>query len=205
LINTFDRNLKLSLKVISDETLSQTGLKLGKITDISSESISRTIVYSPFYGKVWETYSYKAPIDIQLSHVLMGTQVLRNKDLSKLIVEFDRARAFLGEKEIGKATAVKLGGIETDIAKLDYYAITGKGEGIKFYGYRKVITQKEASLPQTQSGTRVMDIPYESLPTDWKISLAMKTMFGEPKTQPQLQIQTIPQITLTKQPIWFKR
>jgi hypothetical protein len=46
-----------------------------------------------------------------------------------------------------------------------------------------------------------MDIPYESLPTDWKISLAMKTMFGEPKTQPQLQIQTMPQITLTKQPI----
>ena len=201
LINAIDKNKVLRTEFLGDKSFHRLGFYIGKISKIKSESFSRTIVYSPFYGKSWEIYGYRGPIFSETHQTLVGQLSVfkRNIELSKM--EMDNVIAFLGKRPIGEGSTFRIGGIETDVAKVNYYAFVGRGKEITLYGTQKVITPKEATLPQTQLGSRAMDIPYESLPTDWKISLAMKTMFGEPKTQPQLQIQTMPQITLTKQPI----
>jgi hypothetical protein len=164
---------------------------------IVSESISKTRVYSPFYGKIWEMRSFKAPLETEIIQpTLIGESRIRieNPDIkqfSRIKLTLDKSTTYLGHDVIGKSTALKLGEGISDNLKYDLYFVRGKSEGIKFFG-KQIVIQK---LPKEEVGfsvlgTKAMDIPYETLPTEWKISLAMKNIFGE-KTAGNAVSQTL--------------
>jgi hypothetical protein len=153
---------------------------------IVSESISKTRIYSPFYGQIWEMKSFKAPLETEIIQpTLIGESRIRIEKpdiqhFSRVKLTLDKSTTYFGHDVIGKSTALKLGEGISDNLKYDLYFIRGKSEGIKFFGTQTVIQK----LPKEEvgfsvMGTKAMDIPYETIPTEWKISLAMKNMFGE--------------------------
>jgi hypothetical protein len=164
---------------------------------IVSKSISKTKVYSPFYGKIWETINFKAPLKTEIIQpTLIGESRIRIEkpdiqQFSRVKLTLDKSTTYLGEDVVGKSTALKLGEGISDNLKYDVYFVRGKSEGVKFFGKQLVIQQ----LPKKESGAsqlgfKATDIPYETLPTEWKISLAMKNIFGE-KTGVNTPSQTL--------------
>jgi hypothetical protein len=153
---------------------------------IVSESISKARVYSPFYGKIWEMRSFKAPLETEIIQpTLIGESRIRieNPDIkhfSKIKLTLDKSTTYLGHDVIGKSTALKLGEGISDNLKYDLYFVRGKSEGIKFFG-KQIVIQKlpKEEIGVSQLGFRATDIPYETLPTEWKNLLATKNIFGE--------------------------
>jgi hypothetical protein len=153
---------------------------------IVSESISKTRVYSPFYGKIWEMKSFKAPLETEIIQpTLIGEGRIRIekpdiKQFSRVKLTLDKSTTYLGEDLIGKSTALKLGEAIGDNLKYDLYFVRGKSDGIKFFGTQTVVQKlPKEEIGTSQLGFRATDIPYETLPSDWKISLAIQNMFGE--------------------------
>jgi len=164
---------------------------------IVSESISKTRVYSPFYGKIWEARSFKTPLETEIIQPTLiresriGIEKPDIQHFSRVKLTLDKSTTYLGGDVIGKSTALKLGESISDNLKYDLYFVRGKSEGVKFFGTQTVVQK----LPKEEVGfsilgTKAMDIPYETLPTEWKISLAMQNMFRE-KTAGNIVSQSV--------------
>jgi len=104
---------------------------------IVSESISKTRVYSPFYGKIWEARSFKTPLETEIIQpTLIGESRIRIEKpdiqhFSRVKLTLDKSTTYLGEDIIGKSTALKLGEGISDNLKYDVYFVRGKSGGHK--------------------------------------------------------------------------
>jgi len=164
-------------------------IQKSQVTDqnlIVSESISKTRVYSPFYGEIWETKSFKAPLETQIIQpTLIGESRIRIEkpdiqQFSRVKLTLDKSTTYLGEDLIGKSTALKLGEGVSDNLKYDLYFVRGKSEDISFSGKQIVIQQ----LPKEEIGTselgfKASDFRVKILPSETKSSLSLETIAGE--------------------------